>query len=370
VPSFKPKAIWAAAPHTLAKIEIVQRYLYLWFSIMGRSNATLVYIDGFAGPGRYTNSEQSSPMAALKAALAALDDSGSALRTKHFAFRFIEKDLPNELREVVFGTSWPAAFDIKVEGQAFEKYMTLALQKVRDSGKPPPPTFAFIDPFGATGVPFGVISELLSYPRCEVLINLDSDGIGRLVTAQQFQKNQQHLNSIFGNDTWKTALDPSLPMPRLSAQVLAFYKERLLSLPKTRYVFPFAMNTKQGQLNYHLVFASQHPLGLRKMKDAMRAVDQTGTYTFSDDTVGQSLFTFDSEAPAVFALQMQRKLGGKWRPYSEFDDFALNETPFTDPKGMLRVLDSREKVHLKCIGSPPRKGTFPELRIQSILVEQ
>src|SRR5690242_3600374 len=111
MPSFRPKEIWAAAPHTLAKIEIVHRYLYLWFYIMGRSNPTLVYVDGFAGPGRYTNSDQSSPTAALKAACAAISKSGDALRTKKFVFRFIEKDFPDELQNVIDGTKWPEEFD-------------------------------------------------------------------------------------------------------------------------------------------------------------------------------------------------------------------------------------------------------------------
>ena len=55
--SFKPTQLWEASPHTLAKLEIIERYLYLWFTIVGSNsnNQRLAYIDGFAGPGRYTN---------------------------------------------------------------------------------------------------------------------------------------------------------------------------------------------------------------------------------------------------------------------------------------------------------------------------
>jgi hypothetical protein len=82
------------------------------------------------------------------------------------------------------------------------------------------------------------------------------------------------------------------------------------------------MNTRRGQINYHLVFASQHPLGLGKMKEAMKAVDKTGFYSFSDDSVGQeSLFDFD--APAEWAGKMQAALGGAWRPYAAYRDYAL-----------------------------------------------
>jgi len=74
MPSFKPTDLWNADPHTLAKIEIVRRYLFLWFRILGTSSNRLVYIDGFSGPGRYLNSDQSSPIAALTSAKAAFDE--------------------------------------------------------------------------------------------------------------------------------------------------------------------------------------------------------------------------------------------------------------------------------------------------------
>src|SRR5271156_6469010 len=69
--SFKPTNLWEASPHTLAKLEIVGRYLDVWFLILGSNpkNRRLVYIDGFAGPGRYTNTEKSSPIVALQSGL-------------------------------------------------------------------------------------------------------------------------------------------------------------------------------------------------------------------------------------------------------------------------------------------------------------
>jgi hypothetical protein len=135
-------------------------------------------------------------------------------------------------------------------------------------------------------------------------------------------------------------------MARLSAAVLALYKRRLRTLPNVKYVFAFAMNSSEGQLNYHLVFASQHPLGLEKMKEAMKAVDQTGSYSFSDDSVGQELLPFEFDSPAVFAKKMQDALGEAWRPYAEYREYALNETPFANPKSMLEHLRALGKVHV------------------------
>ena len=320
--SFKPTELWEASPHTLAKLEIVGRYLDVWFLILGSNpkNRRLVYIDGFASPGRYTNTNKSSPTVALRAAEAAVRRAGKAGSATEYSFLFVEKkpDFAASLREVVQNRSLPPQFKWTVEQGSFEDKVGSLLNDLKQAGKTLAPTFAFIDPFGATGLPFNVIAEILSYKSCEVLLNLDSDGIGRLVSAQAFEKNQAHLDNLFGGGSWRTELDPRLPMQKLSAQVLALYKKRLKTVAK--YVFAFAMNSREGQLNYHLVFASQHPLGLEKMKEAMKSVDQSGDYSFSDDTVGQELLRFDFEAPAIWAERMQRELAGKWRPYDDFRD--------------------------------------------------
>ena len=105
------------------------------------------------------------------------------------------------------------------------------------------------------------------------------------------------------------------------------------------------------------------------MKEAMRTVDQTGAYSFSDDTVGQELLRFDFDAPAIWAERMQRALAGKWRAYAEFRDYALNETPFTNPKPMLRELESRGVLEIESLAGR-KKGSFPEDKIERILVHQ
>lgn len=370
MPSFKPQTFWEAKPHTLAKIEIMRRYLFLWFSILGANprNKRLVYIDGFAGPGKYLNSDQSSPVAALQAAKAAIERPGAKLNDVEFSFLFVEKrsDFVENLRAVVSAGSWPANIKWGTEVGSFEDKVGGILEELKRQGQRLAPTFAFIDPFGATGLPFRVVAEILSYPSCEVLLNLDSDGIGRLITAQEFEKNQENLNALFGDESWRQ-LNPALPMAKLSAGVLSLYKQRLRSLRDIRYVFPFAMNTRKGQINYHLVFASQHPLGLEKMKEAMKAVDKTGTYSFSDDTVDQRLLNFDFDAPAEWAVKMQAALGGAWHPYAVYHDYALNETPFINPKAMLEHLKQAGKLQVSWRGEPAKRG-FPEEKISSILI--
>src|SRR5579884_1408618 len=171
MPSFKPKELWEAKPHTLAKIEIIRRYLYLWFSIR-KANTKLSYIDGFAGPGKYSNSDESSPLAALQAAKAATENFPRLTETE-LNFLFIEKkhDFIENLQSVVSAIQWPANIKLQIQQGTFDEKVGGILTDLRKQGNKLPPTFAFIDPFGATGLPFRVIAEILSYPGCEILIN-------------------------------------------------------------------------------------------------------------------------------------------------------------------------------------------------------
>jgi three-Cys-motif partner protein len=44
---------WPLEPHTRIKHEILRRYLEAWLPIVGKHNSRILYLDGFAGPGRY-----------------------------------------------------------------------------------------------------------------------------------------------------------------------------------------------------------------------------------------------------------------------------------------------------------------------------
>jgi len=69
----KQPTVWQAGNHTIAKITILKVYLTAWFQITGRKmpGQDLIYGDGFAGPGRYTNHPQGPSAAALRAATTA-----------------------------------------------------------------------------------------------------------------------------------------------------------------------------------------------------------------------------------------------------------------------------------------------------------
>lgn len=80
--------VWDLEPHTKAKHEILREYLKPWFPIISSRSDTVVYLDGFAGPGIYSKGEEGSPVIAINTALT------HELRSKFkkIVFWFIEKD--------------------------------------------------------------------------------------------------------------------------------------------------------------------------------------------------------------------------------------------------------------------------------------
>jgi hypothetical protein len=228
------------------------------------------------------------------------------------------------------------------------------------------PLFLFADPFGGTGIPFTTFASCMQAETAELLINLDADGIARIFAAESNNGREQQLTELFGSDCWRQKLSARADLKQLSIQILALYKERLRALPGVRYIWSFAMRGRADTLSYYLVFATKHPLGLEKMKEAMRAIDKTGAYSFSDAHVDQHAL-FRADDADVFAEQMFEKFDGQQISMDDVTTYALNETPFLNAKAMLTRLDATGRVVIQPrLGEKLRAGTYPEEKISSI----
>lgn len=354
--------VWEAKQHTIAKIEMLRSYLFAWLSIIGTRFARqdLWYIDGFAGPGEYTNFSDGSPIAALKTADAAIKRAGSRWNAGCIHCVFIEENderfrhLQQRLASI---PEQPCVSRHAYHGTFVDGVNALS-REVVNPFTTRQPLFAFVDPFGPEGLSFVTVKELLARPTCEVLVNLDSDGISRVYQAGESANHRARLNEVFGDYAWESQLAGIGQQTYAARKIVAMYKERLMALPKVRYVFAFEMRSTRNAIDYHLVFASQHPTGLEKMKEVMKRIDQDGSYCFSDESVGQeTMFRFDD--PTIHAEQLISHFQGQEVTYEQVRDYALNESPFPNPKGMLKALETANRITITSARGR-RKGTFPE----------
>ena len=140
------QTLWKIEPHTLAKHEILDRYLGAWFAILGSANRRIVYLDGFCGPGRYLDGEPGSPIIALKKAMS----HQARLSNTELVFLFIDEraDRVEYLRQEIDLLAPPSNFRIDVREGELGTVVAQLLAYLGGRNSRLAPTFAFIDPFG------------------------------------------------------------------------------------------------------------------------------------------------------------------------------------------------------------------------------
>ena len=346
MPSKKPTTLWSAPPHTLAKLAILKNYLIAYFAILGsraESSREILYVDGFAGPNEYTDHPDGSPTVAVRAAAAAIAQTGNRWRAKGVNCVFIDREawIVEHCRQKL--AELPKHFRVRhqvLQGRFSEVLPTL-IEQYPSHFQGDAPLFVFADPFGATGVPFTSIEKILATDRSELFLNFDSDGLVRILKAGSADAK---LTEIFGDESWRGELRPGEKPLALAHRALNLFKQRLRSIEGVNYLFAFEMQKHQGNPDYHLIFASKHRLGLEKMKEAMRTIarDQGG-FEFCDASARTgSLFRFDR--PEDWTAAVHSAFSGQTVPADIVWDFVLNETLLVNAKGVLERLEKENCV--------------------------
>jgi hypothetical protein len=221
------------------------------------------------------------------------------------------------------------------------------------------PTFAFIDPFGFKGIPFSLVKELLSNPKTEVFINIMADFINRFIEHPD-TKTRQHIVDLFGTSQ--------------ALQIIADGGERLETLKQlyqtqletcAKYVRYFEMQDEHGRVIYYLFFASKHPKGFIKMKEAFWKVDPESGFHFSDKTNPAQMILFSVDPSQDLAKIIGQKFSGQHAIVSQVKQFVEEETSYTSKhmRQALSLLEADEKIRvdvLKLDGSKRRRGSFPD----------
>ena len=293
--------IWPLKPHTAAKHRILRSYLDAWFPILLSNNGRIVYLDGFSGPGLYTGGEPGSPIIALQSALA-----HRAKLTGEVVFFFIEPDpgRADHLEGEISKLNLPSNFHVAVERGEFATRFGETLTAIDKGGLKLAPTFALIDPFGFSGVPYGLIKRLLSHAKTEVLITFMVDSINRWLTHSD-EAITSHIAETFGtNEAISIALGPN----RIYTLKELYFRQLKKIAKFVRY---FEMSDRDNRVVYYLFFASNNSLGHIRMKEAMWRVDPHGDFGFSDSTDPYQHVLFAESTAEPLAAQIVSMFKGK-----------------------------------------------------------
>lgn len=350
---------WVMEPHTKAKHQILHDYLGAWYPILSTHRTRVLYIDGFAGRGRYGDGSEGSPQIALR-----------RLRTHHFlprmnncefVFMFIEKDAENcaalddELEKLkVELAPWPSNIKTHVVNGSFDSEMAQLVQAVRDQNRQLAPTFAFIDPFGYTRFPMELLAQIAATPNSELFINFMVGFVQRFITRDH---QEAPISALYGMEVDEVLAEFEEDQDRI-AHLVDVYAKALSAQTNLEHVQRFYMVNRTGNVSYALIHATSSILGVQRMKAAMWKVDPGGNYKFSDRTDGEAvLFQPTPNFSQLEAIIIAEYAGRKGLTQEELREFALLRTSFRETH-ILPVLKSLEKSGVISVDRPPGKRQF------------
>lgn len=262
-----------------AKLQILEKYFPSWARILGSRHPTLVYVDCFAGAGKYLGGEEGSPLVVLSKA------QEMVRRSKHplnIVTIFVEKDatavqelqanisktlpdLPKEVRYYVFNED---AHDF------VEKLLEVIPNGV--------PAFFFVDPYGHP-LTIPVMNKILERQRTEILLTLMWCAINRHLNNP---KTVKAITRMFGHDEWRNQTFIQAERYERETQFLDYFLLHLNAEYKLRFRILFSPEDSvpggEHRTKYYLVHLSNHPKAVLLMKEVMwRLGDEMGTFEFS-----------------------------------------------------------------------------------------
>lgn len=364
VPHLAPdETLWPITPHTKCKHEILRRYLNGWYpKLTVDPKRTVLYIDGFAGPGRYAGGEPGSPIIALETIAA-----HKVKRRNKIRFLFVESDeqrFRHLQKEVDTVRPWlPSNFIVELKHGLFDETLSGILDILTEQARALSPAFAFIDPFGFTGAPISLIKRIMANPKCEVMINFAYDSISRFGLEDQ---NRKYVTALFGTSEWEEVKRCWSPDSRRRF-LLQLYIKQLKQVAQVSYVLTFEMRDRSNQTEYYLVYGTNSVDGIRVMKYAMWSQDPSGQYQFSDfshyTAVPNQPTLLQSPDPLHIGNLLARKFAGQKVSSMEIRNFLLVSTPFreTHADEALNALKKYDpgSFHILNPERIKKQGTYP-----------
>ncbi len=326
---------------------------------MGSWNGRILFVDGFAGPGKYKGGELGSPLIALQSYR---DHSALGMITAEVVFSFIEenKKRAEHLRQLVeeIKPSLPAKCKVEVIHGTFDESIAGTLAYLEEQKKKLAPAFVMVDPFGVKGTPMAVIRGILQNPRCEVYVSFMYEAINRWKNASEFE---EHLDALFGCTDWRDGR--SIKGSAERKQFFYDLFEQQLRDAGAKQVIRFELYNG-NRLVYAIFFATQDITGADRMKEAIWKADPSGNFRFRGSKQGQLDLGLDEPNYEPLRQGLRNEyIGEDWISIEAILDFVSSDR--TDyhrsqvKRNALKVLEVDGLLEVD-EATRNRRGTYPE----------
>lgn len=352
--------LWPLDDHTVGKHMVLKNYMDAWLPIMRSWNGRVLFIDAFAGPGKYAGGEDGSPVIALKALI---DHSARQRMRGEINYVFIERDLDRarHLEDVVrrMKGDIPARCNTIVHNASFDEKLTEVLDRIAEQKSRLAPAFVMIDPFGVSDTPMNVIQRILANPKTEVYISFMYDAINRFKDEPHLAS---HLDGLFGSPEWRDGVE----IPDSGERKDFFYGlyKKSLKNAGAKYVLHFELY-KNERLIYALFFATKHEKGCDVMKRAMWNTAPFGDFRFKSGMVNQLTLGMETVDLTLFRKALCEEFGHQgWVDIESVEHYVMTDrTVFHTGHLKRKTLAPMEKegeIEVRSTNPKRRRGSFKE----------
>ena len=281
---FKEKRSWSRV-----KDRIVRDYVSMYLNTVHKLNRRIVLVDAFAGPGKFGDGEDGSPLIICNA----IDEIGKR-QGRPVGTSCVFADSRRAHREAL-KMNLAKYVEAGICGQPFSECSEATAHSIdtyRNST-----IFFYLDPFGIRDIEFEMIRQIFERnPRqsTEVLINFNfrtfmrmSGNWGYDATAVEVAEKVKSskidtVNRAMGGDYWQSiVMDARLNKLDREDAVIQAYLDRLRKLVRFAYAIPVKERTDDQMhvpvdelAHYHLIFGTRSPKAVEYMNDvALNALE-------------------------------------------------------------------------------------------------
>lgn len=352
---------------SLVKATIVAKYFDVWANVIINTQKKypqytqkIAYIDLFAGPGRYKDGTQSTPIKILTNAIAKPD-----LRDRLVAI-FNDKDENNSetLRATI--NNIPGIETLHYKPQVYNEEVGDKIVKMFENMNLVPTLF-FVDPWGYKGLSLGLVNSVLKDWGCDAIFFFNYNRINMGIDNEAVR---QHMNELFGEERAEE-LRNKIRNNNPEERELFIVEELCQALKSygSRYLLPFRFKNDRGKrTSHHLIFVSKHFRGYEIMKNIMAHESTSNTqdvpsfeYNPADLLPKQMLLFMLSRPLDDLRDNLLQTFKGQSVTMQKIYEQHNVDTPYIKKnyKDILRQLYDEGIIHaVSPKDKPPKKGTF------------
>lgn len=327
-------------PWSRVKDELLGCYLKPYVAKILHTRKPLVYVDCFAGKGKFDDGNPGSPLIALdifQKGLAETKIDGKA----QIGAAFIDLNYASDLE-----TNLSAYSGVKIVSGAYEDTIDELLKNKCGCN-----VFLYIDPYGIKALNCSKFDEFANgqFNSVELLINMNSFGFireGCRVMGRQFtvdddsffddlveyeptmldtsDKSMETLNQIAGGDYWKSIIEQYTGGKIDGYKAEEYFSEQYCQRLSESYTYVLNMpiRLKEGRhTKYRMIHATNHPSGCVLMADnicnrweLLKDIQNDGQMSFLQEDINNQIIDDTTIRERVIEQFSQCS---KWTPLTE-----------------------------------------------------